>query len=39
MRTEDDLVFQSVKSGRPMRDNHILSGHIKPAASKIGIHG
>jgi len=33
----DDLVFQSVKSGRPMRDNNILVRHIKPAARQVGI--
>jgi len=33
----DDLVFQSVKFGRPMRDNNILVRHIKPAARKLGI--
>ncbi len=33
----DDLVFQSVKSGQPMRDNNILARHIKPAARKLGI--
>jgi integrase len=33
----DDLVFQSVKGGRPMRDNNILVRHIKPAGRKIGI--
>ena len=33
----DDLVFQSIKTGRPMRDNNILVRHIKPAARKIGI--
>jgi integrase len=33
----DDLVFQSVKSGQPMRDNNILVRHIKPAARKLGI--
>jgi integrase len=33
----DDLVFQSVKSGRPMRDNNILTRHIKPAARKLGM--
>lgn len=32
-----DLVFQSVKSGRPMRDNNILTRFIKPAARKLGI--
>jgi integrase len=33
----DDLVFQSVKDGRPMRDNNILSRFIKPAARKLGL--
>ena len=33
----DDLVFQSVKTGTPMRDNNILSRHIKPAARKLGL--
>jgi integrase len=33
----DDVVFQSVKTGSPMRDNVILSRHIKPAARKLGI--
>jgi integrase len=33
----DDLVFQSVRSGAPMRDNIVLSRHIKPAARKLGI--
>jgi integrase len=33
----DDLVFQSVQDGRPMRDNNILTRHIKPAARKLGI--
>jgi integrase len=33
----DDLVFQSVAKGAPMRDNNILSRHIKPAARKLGI--
>jgi integrase len=32
-----DLVFQSVKAGRPMRDNNILSRFIKPAARKLGL--
>jgi ATP-dependent helicase/nuclease subunit A len=32
-----DLVFQSVKDGRPMRDNNILTRFIKPAARKLGI--
>jgi integrase len=33
----DDLVFQSVSKGAPMRDNTILIRHIKPAARKLGI--
>jgi integrase len=33
----EDLVFQSVKTGAPMRDNNILSRHIKPAARKLGL--
>jgi integrase len=32
-----DLVFQSVKTGAAMRDNNILSRHIKPAARKSGL--
>ena len=33
----DDLVFQSVRSGQPMRDNNILTRHIKPAARTLDI--
>jgi integrase len=33
----EDLVFQSVSKGAPMRDNNILSRHIKPAARKMGL--
>ncbi len=33
----DDLVFQSVQDGKPMRDNNILTRHIKPAARKLGL--
>ena len=33
----DDLVFQSIQVGRPMRDNNILVRHIKPAGRKLGI--
>lgn len=33
----DDLVFQSVRKGVVMRDNNILSRHIKPAARKLKI--
>jgi integrase len=33
----DDLVFQSVMKGAPMRDNNILVRHIKPAARQLGL--
>lgn len=33
----EDLVFQSLKDGGPMRDNNVLTRHIKPAARKLGI--
>jgi integrase len=33
----DDLVFQSVRDGEPMRDNNILVRHLKPAGVKLGI--
>jgi integrase len=33
----DDLVFQSVAKGAPMRDNNILVRHIKPAARELGL--
>ena len=33
----DDLVFQSVKDGRPMRDNNELARYIKPAARRLNI--
>ena len=33
----DDLVFQSVKDGRPMDDQNILKRHIQPAARKLGL--
>src|SRR5262249_44667731 len=31
----DDLVFQPLYGGKVMRDNNILSRHIKPAARKL----
>ena len=34
----DDLVFQSVKDGKPIRDNNILSRFIKPAARTMGLN-
>jgi integrase len=33
----DDLVFQSLVKGVPMRDNNVLVRHIKPAAGALGI--
>jgi len=33
----DDLVFQSVQDGKPIRDNNILVRFIKPAAHKLGM--
>ena len=33
----DDLVFQSVRTGQPMRDGNILRRFIKPAARSIGL--
>lgn len=33
----DDLVFQSVRTGAPMRDNNILVRHLKPAARTLGL--
>jgi len=34
----NDLVFQSVKDGKPIRDNNILARFIKPAARKLGLN-
>ena len=33
----EDLVFQSLRKGAPMRDNNILVRHIKPAARKLDL--
>ena len=33
----NDLVFQSVKDGKPIRDNNILARFIKPAARKLDL--
>jgi integrase len=35
--TDDDLVFQSVAKGAPMRDNNVLVRHLKPAGRELGI--
>ena len=34
---QEDLVFQSVKAGKPTRDNNALSRFIKPAGRKLGL--
>ena len=36
-RPPDDLVFQSVKDGQPIRDNNILTRYLKPAGRKLGL--
>ncbi len=36
-RGPDDLVFQSLETGAPMRDNNVLVRHIKPAARKLKL--
>jgi len=33
----DDLVFQSVKDGKPMNDQNVLKRHVHPAARGIGL--
>ena len=33
----DDLVFASVVTGVPLRDNNVLTRHLKPAARKLGM--
>ena len=33
----DDLVFQSVRDGKPIRDNNILCRFIKPAGRAVGM--
>jgi integrase len=33
----DDLVFQSVRAGKPMNDQNILRRHVKPAAKALGL--
>jgi len=34
----DDLVFQSVKDGKPMNDQNVLRRHIKPVARALGLN-
>jgi integrase len=33
----DDLVFQSVKDGKPVNDQNILKRYIQPAAARLGL--
>ena len=33
----NDLVFQALRTGTTMRDNNILTRHIKPAGRKLGL--
>jgi len=33
----EDLVFQSLRNGAPMRDGNVLRRHLRPAAIKLGI--
>jgi integrase len=33
----EDLIFQSVKDGKPMRDNNVLTRFIKPVGRKLGL--
>jgi integrase len=33
----DDLVFQSVQTGKPMNDQNTLKRHIQPAARRLGL--
>jgi integrase len=33
----EDLVFQSVRDGKPIRDNNILTRFIKPAGRELGM--
>ena len=33
----DDLVFQSIKDGKPMSDQNVLKRHIQPVARRLGL--
>jgi integrase len=35
---QDDLVFQSVKDGKPMSDQNVLKRHIQPVARRLGLN-
>jgi integrase len=34
----DDLVFQSVREGKPMSDQNVLKRHIQPVARRLGLN-
>jgi integrase len=34
----DDLVFQSIKDGKPMSDQNVLKRHVKPVARRLGLN-
>jgi integrase len=34
----DDLVFQSIKDGKPMSDQNILKRHVQPVARRLGLN-
>jgi integrase len=34
----DDLVFQSIKDGKPMSDQNVLKRHIQPVARRLGLN-
>ncbi len=34
----DDLVFQSIKDGKPMSDQNVLKRHVQPAARRLGLN-
>jgi site-specific recombinase XerD len=34
----NDLVFQSVKEGKPMSDQNILKRHVQPVARRLGLN-
>jgi integrase len=34
----DDLVFQSIKDGKPMSDQNVLKRHVQPVARRLGLN-
>jgi integrase len=35
---QDDLVFQSIKDGKPMSGQNVLKRHVKPVARRLGLN-